>query len=180
MPYEQRVEKALQKILASRSWTTPQRQWLQRIANQSKGSQSWIAKRWTTTCCSSSGKGATGLGLTGCSAASWMGCCSISSGRYGRREASRTRVNYKRLLSVVTTIEITLPDALAAEAKAAGLLSAEAMENLVRSKLAAVRVMRLQQAREILKGQPAEPMTVQEINAEIKAYRQGQRLATGS
>ena len=109
-----------------------------------------------------------------------MGCCSSSSGRYGRREASRTRVNHKLLHSVVTTVEITLPDALAAEAKAAGLLSAEAMENLVRSKLAAVRVMRLQQAREILKGQPAEPMTVQEINAEIKAYRQGQHLATGS
>jgi type I restriction enzyme R subunit len=36
VPYEQRVEKALQKILASRSWTTPQRQWLQRITNQTK------------------------------------------------------------------------------------------------------------------------------------------------
>jgi type I restriction enzyme R subunit len=36
MPYEQRVEKALQRILASRAWTTPQRQWLQRIANQTK------------------------------------------------------------------------------------------------------------------------------------------------
>jgi type I restriction enzyme R subunit len=36
VPYEQRVEKALQKILASRSWTTPQRQWFQRIANQTK------------------------------------------------------------------------------------------------------------------------------------------------
>jgi type I restriction enzyme R subunit len=36
VPYEQRVEKALQRILASRSWTTPQRQWLQRIANQTK------------------------------------------------------------------------------------------------------------------------------------------------
>jgi len=32
----QRVEKALQKILAFRSWTMPQRQWLQRIANQTK------------------------------------------------------------------------------------------------------------------------------------------------
>jgi type I restriction enzyme R subunit len=30
------VERALQRILASRSWTTPQRQWLQRIANQTK------------------------------------------------------------------------------------------------------------------------------------------------
>jgi hypothetical protein len=36
VPYEQRVEKALQRILASRAWTTPQRQWPQRIANQTK------------------------------------------------------------------------------------------------------------------------------------------------
>jgi len=36
VPYEQRVERALQRILASRAWTTPQRQWLQRIANQTK------------------------------------------------------------------------------------------------------------------------------------------------
>jgi len=36
VPYEQRVEKALQRILASKPWTTPQRQWLQRIANQTK------------------------------------------------------------------------------------------------------------------------------------------------
>jgi type I restriction enzyme, R subunit len=36
VPYEQRVERALQRILASRVWTSPQRQWLQRIANQTK------------------------------------------------------------------------------------------------------------------------------------------------
>jgi type I restriction enzyme R subunit len=36
VPYEQRVEKALQRILASRSWSKPQRDWLQRIANQTK------------------------------------------------------------------------------------------------------------------------------------------------
>ena len=80
----------------------------------------------------------------------------------------------------MTTIEITLPDALAAEAQAAGLLTAGAIEDLVRSKLAADRLKRLQQARERLKQRPAEPMTSQEINAEIKAYRQAQRLATGS
>ena len=34
--YEQRVERALQRILASRSWNKPQRDWLQRIANQTK------------------------------------------------------------------------------------------------------------------------------------------------
>ncbi len=32
----QRVDQALRKILASRNWTTPQRQWLQRIAAQTK------------------------------------------------------------------------------------------------------------------------------------------------
>ena len=36
MPYDQRVDRALQAILASRSWTTPQRQWLHKIAAQTK------------------------------------------------------------------------------------------------------------------------------------------------
>ncbi len=36
VPYEQRVEGALGRILASRSWTKPQRDWLVRIANQTK------------------------------------------------------------------------------------------------------------------------------------------------
>ena len=36
LPYEQRVDHALQKMLASRTWSTPQRQWLQRIAAQTK------------------------------------------------------------------------------------------------------------------------------------------------
>ena len=36
VPYEQRVDSALQKILAGRHWTTPQRQWLQRIGKQTK------------------------------------------------------------------------------------------------------------------------------------------------
>jgi len=36
VPYAQRVDQALQRILASRPWTNPQRQWLQRIAAQTK------------------------------------------------------------------------------------------------------------------------------------------------
>ncbi len=36
VPYEQRVDHALQKILASKGWSTPQRQWLQKIAAQTK------------------------------------------------------------------------------------------------------------------------------------------------
>jgi hypothetical protein len=80
----------------------------------------------------------------------------------------------------VATIEITLPDALAEEARNAGLLSAEAMEDLLRSKLVADRLGRLQQARHKLVARPAEAMTRQEINAEIKAYRQELRIAAGS
>ena len=80
----------------------------------------------------------------------------------------------------MATIEITLPDALAEEARNAGLLSPEAMEDLLRSKLVADRLRRLQQAREKLVARPAEAMTRQEINAEIKAYRQELRIAAGS
>jgi type I restriction enzyme R subunit len=36
VPYEQRVDRALQTVLASKSWTTQQRQWLQKIAAQTK------------------------------------------------------------------------------------------------------------------------------------------------
>jgi type I restriction enzyme, R subunit len=36
VPYEQRVDRALQRTLASRSWSTPQRQWLQKLAAQTK------------------------------------------------------------------------------------------------------------------------------------------------
>jgi type I restriction enzyme R subunit len=34
VPYAERVDRALQKILASRPWTDPQRKWLDRIAQQ--------------------------------------------------------------------------------------------------------------------------------------------------
>jgi type I restriction enzyme R subunit len=36
MPYDERVDYALQNLLVSRSWTTPQRDWLKRIAAQTK------------------------------------------------------------------------------------------------------------------------------------------------
>ena len=36
LPYAQRVDGALQTILAAQNWSTPQRQWLQRIAAQTK------------------------------------------------------------------------------------------------------------------------------------------------
>lgn len=36
LPYDQRVDAALQRLLATHPWSTPQRQWLQRIATQTK------------------------------------------------------------------------------------------------------------------------------------------------
>ena len=36
LPYDERVDHALQTILALKNWTTPQRQWLQKIAAQTK------------------------------------------------------------------------------------------------------------------------------------------------
>jgi type I restriction enzyme R subunit len=36
VPYEQRVDRALQRVLSSKSWTAPQRHWLQKIATQTK------------------------------------------------------------------------------------------------------------------------------------------------
>lgn len=36
IPYEQRVDKALQKIISSRAWKTPQKEWLETIAAQMK------------------------------------------------------------------------------------------------------------------------------------------------
>jgi type I restriction enzyme R subunit len=36
VPFEQRVDHALQSILASRSWTTPQREWLKKLAAQTR------------------------------------------------------------------------------------------------------------------------------------------------
>ncbi len=36
VPYEQRVDKALQKIFAARPWSAPQRDWLKKLAEQTK------------------------------------------------------------------------------------------------------------------------------------------------
>ena len=39
LPYSERVDHALQKLLASKPWTAPQRDWLKRIAAQTKANQ---------------------------------------------------------------------------------------------------------------------------------------------
>jgi hypothetical protein len=68
-------------------------------------------------------------------------------------------------------LQIELPDTLAKEAREAGLLEPHAVEQLLREALLGRRVDRLRHAREGLAADPLPPMTRQEIQAEIDAYR---------
>jgi hypothetical protein len=76
----------------------------------------------------------------------------------------------------MTTVQLTLPDDLAQQAKAAGLLTPEALERML-----AAALRRRQAGEELLKvaarieaaGIP--PMTMEEINAEVKAVRAERR-----
>jgi hypothetical protein len=79
---------------------------------------------------------------------------------------------------IMTTVQITLPDALAQEAANAGLLAPDKLAALLRQRLRAERIERLQAARATLAADPLQPMTPNEIQAEIDAYRTEQR-ATG-
>jgi len=80
----------------------------------------------------------------------------------------------------MTTIQITLPDALAQEAANAGLFEPEKMERILRERLRAERIQQLKAAREKLAAEPLPAMTPEEIQAEIDAYRAEQRRAAGS
>jgi hypothetical protein len=77
-------------------------------------------------------------------------------------------------------VEIELPDTLATQAKKAGLLEPEALERLVREALLARRVDDLAKARDVLAANPLPPMTPEEIQAEIDAYRADVRRAARS
>ena len=80
----------------------------------------------------------------------------------------------------MTTLQITLPDQLAQEAQRAGLLSETAIENLLRTALRSERIERMTQASEQLAAQPLPPMSPEEIQAEITAYRAESRRAAGA
>jgi hypothetical protein len=80
----------------------------------------------------------------------------------------------------MTTVEITLPDALAKEAASAGLLAPERIAGILREQLRVERGERLNVAREKLASDPIPKMTAEEIQAEIDAYRLEQRRAAGS
>ena len=77
-------------------------------------------------------------------------------------------------------VKLELPDPLAAEAQAAGLLAPKQLERMLREALRAKRVEKLATAREVLAANPFPPMTPEEIQAEIDAYRAEVRRAAGT
>ena len=82
----------------------------------------------------------------------------------------------------MTTLEITLslPESVAKEAEAAGLLTPEALETMLRERLRARRIAELRDAVNQITAAGGAPMTMEEIEAEIRAYRQERRRASGA
>lgn len=75
----------------------------------------------------------------------------------------------------MTNVQISLPDSLAREASAAGLLTPQNLAALLREELAERKVADLVAARKKIVG--IAPMTANEINEEIKLYRAEQQRA---
>ena len=82
----------------------------------------------------------------------------------------------------MTTLELklNLPDQLARDAKAAGLLTEQELERLVREELRARSLERLDAAMAKVAADPLPPMSESEIQADIQAYRAEKRAASGS
>jgi hypothetical protein len=77
----------------------------------------------------------------------------------------------------MTTLEINLPESLAKEAKEAGLLTAEAIEKLIAEALRRRDFDELLSVADRVEAAGVPPMSMEEINAEIEAYRAERRGA---
>ncbi len=77
----------------------------------------------------------------------------------------------------MTTLEIklSLPDGLANEARAAGLLTPEALEKLIAEALRRRAFDELLSVADRVEAAGVPPMSMEEINAEVKAYRAERR-----
>jgi hypothetical protein len=74
-----------------------------------------------------------------------------------------------------TELKLTLPDGLAREAEASGLLTPEAIEALLREEIRRRRVNRLFDAADRLADLSIPPLTDAEVEAEIEAVRRSRR-----
>ncbi len=79
----------------------------------------------------------------------------------------------------MTTLElkVDLPDSLAKEAKAAGLLTPMAIERLLREAIRRKAFDDFLTVADRVEAADVPPLSMEEINAEIKACRQERRLA---
>ena len=75
----------------------------------------------------------------------------------------------------MTHLELNLPEGLAREAEAAGLLTPAAIERLLWEEVRRRRVERLFEAVERLAALDLPPLTEAEVEAEIQAARAGER-----
>jgi hypothetical protein len=81
----------------------------------------------------------------------------------------------------MTTIQIELPDSTVDEARAAGLLTSEVIDNLLTDALQRRRAAdRLFAIADQVEDFGIEPMSMDEITAEVKAYRAERRLKNAS
>lgn len=77
-------------------------------------------------------------------------------------------------------LTLTLPDSLAREAEAGGLLTPQALESLLRSELRRRRVDHLFDAVDRLATLAVPPLTEAEVEAEIQAVRTARRPSHAS
>lgn len=77
--------------------------------------------------------------------------------------------------TVELEITLRLPDDVAREAEAGGLLAAESLESLLREELRRRRVDRLFATADRLAALPLPPLTEAELNSEIQAARAQRR-----
>ena len=80
----------------------------------------------------------------------------------------------------MTTVQITISNSLAKEAAAEGLLEPGSIEAILRERLAAARVAKMQATRQNISATGTPRMTAEEIEAEIQAYRAERRRAAGA
>ena len=76
-------------------------------------------------------------------------------------------------------LKVNLPDTLASEAKAAGLLTPQAIERLLRAAVRSNAVKELFDTADRMVADNIPPMTMQEIQAEVDAVRTARRERAG-
>ena len=78
------------------------------------------------------------------------------------------------------TIQLDLPDALLKEAEASGLLESRRLGELVSEELRRARSRKeLGQMLDRVRSQPGEPLSLDEIQAEVNAVREERRAREG-